>query len=172
MCFIFWYFAVFNLGEYRRHATSAYKSHEFFRPDNEEAMAIRIQCAYEALDDVCNWLENSGGEVAVRWVCELTVGIDFHAVSALLALTIFTSSEWFYSPVISVAMKWIHSFRRTDWNVMYAFALPIISYKTRRHLINLSRFSGGTNFLLPSIWDYLDRVDLELITVLHVVLQP
>ncbi|XP_065206589.1 6-phosphofructo-2-kinase/fructose-2,6-bisphosphatase isoform X2 [Planococcus citri] len=56
---------VFNLGEYRRHATSAYKSHEFFRPDNEEAMAIRIQCALEALTDVCSWLENGNGEVAV-----------------------------------------------------------------------------------------------------------
>jgi hypothetical protein len=55
---------VFNLGEYRRHATSAYKSHEFFRPDNKEAMAIRTQCAIDALQDVCTWLEN-GGEVAV-----------------------------------------------------------------------------------------------------------
>lgn len=55
---------VFNLGEYRRHATTAYKSHEFFRPDNLEAMAIRTQCAIDALDDVCTWLDN-GGEVAV-----------------------------------------------------------------------------------------------------------
>ncbi|CAH0555930.1 unnamed protein product [Brassicogethes aeneus] len=55
---------VFNLGEYRRHATTAYKNHEFFRPDNQEAMAIRAQCCIEALHDVCQWLEN-GGEVAV-----------------------------------------------------------------------------------------------------------
>jgi hypothetical protein len=58
---------VFNLGEYRRHATSAYKSHEFFRPDNKEAMAIRTQCAIDALQDVCTWLEN-GGEVAVSTI--------------------------------------------------------------------------------------------------------
>lgn len=56
---------VFNLGEYRRHATSAYKSHEFFRPDNEEAMAIRMQCAVEALNDACKWLQRADGEVAV-----------------------------------------------------------------------------------------------------------
>uniref|UniRef100_A0A8D8MWD1 6-phosphofructo-2-kinase/fructose-2,6-bisphosphatase 2 n=1 Tax=Culex pipiens TaxID=7175 RepID=A0A8D8MWD1_CULPI len=55
---------VFNLGEYRRHATDAYRSHEFFRPDNEKAMAIRQHCAEMALEDVCQWLEN-GGEVAV-----------------------------------------------------------------------------------------------------------
>ena len=30
---------VFNLGEYRRQATEAYKNHEFFKPDNAEAMA-------------------------------------------------------------------------------------------------------------------------------------
>lgn len=56
--------SVFNLGEYRRHKTTAYKNHEFFRPDNEEAMALRAQCAIEALQDVCQWL-NNGGEVAV-----------------------------------------------------------------------------------------------------------
>ncbi|KAF5298915.1 hypothetical protein FQR65_LT09568 [Abscondita terminalis] len=55
---------VFNLGEYRRHATTAYQSHEFFRQDNAEAMAIRNRCAVEALEDVGQWLEN-GGEVAV-----------------------------------------------------------------------------------------------------------
>ncbi|XP_063383665.1 6-phosphofructo-2-kinase/fructose-2,6-bisphosphatase isoform X3 [Cydia fagiglandana] len=55
---------VFNLGEYRRHATSAYTSHEFFRADNKEAMAIRQQCALDALKDVCEWLVK-GGEVAV-----------------------------------------------------------------------------------------------------------
>lgn len=57
---------VFNLGEYRRHATSAYKSHEFFRSDNEEAMTIRNKCAQQALDDACQWLlSESGGSVAV-----------------------------------------------------------------------------------------------------------
>ncbi|KAK9890617.1 hypothetical protein WA026_011980 [Henosepilachna vigintioctopunctata] len=56
---------MFNVGEYRRHATSDYRNHDFFRADNAEAMAIRNQCAEEALEDVCNWLENGGGEVAV-----------------------------------------------------------------------------------------------------------
>lgn len=32
---------VFNVGEYRRQATEAYKNHEFFNTDNKEAMAIR-----------------------------------------------------------------------------------------------------------------------------------
>lgn len=32
---------VFNVGEYRRNATKAYKNHDFFKPDNKEAMTIR-----------------------------------------------------------------------------------------------------------------------------------
>ncbi|GFY38196.1 hypothetical protein TNIN_235943 [Trichonephila inaurata madagascariensis] len=55
---------VFNVGEYRRLATEAYKSHDFFRPENTAAMAIRNKCALEALEDVCTWLTNEG-EVAV-----------------------------------------------------------------------------------------------------------
>ncbi|XP_050330137.1 6-phosphofructo-2-kinase/fructose-2,6-bisphosphatase 1 isoform X1 [Bactrocera neohumeralis] len=56
---------VFNLGEYRRCATTAYKSHEFFRADNEEAMAIRNRCANQALHDSCEWLLSGLGSVAV-----------------------------------------------------------------------------------------------------------
>ncbi|KAG9510690.1 hypothetical protein GZH46_00757, partial [Fragariocoptes setiger] len=56
---------VFNVGEYRRKATAAYKSHEFFRMDNQEAQAIREKCAKDALDDLCKWLQSSEGEVAV-----------------------------------------------------------------------------------------------------------
>ncbi|KAL7029317.1 hypothetical protein ACKWTF_006184 [Chironomus riparius] len=56
---------VFNLGEYRRNVTNAYRNHDFFRPDNETAMMIRTNCAKHALEDVVNWLENEGGEVAV-----------------------------------------------------------------------------------------------------------
>ena len=39
---------VFNVGEYRRKATEKYKSHEFFDPNNEEAMKIREKCAQDA----------------------------------------------------------------------------------------------------------------------------
>lgn len=56
---------VFNLGEYRRNVTTAYRNHDFFRPDNNAAMQIRTNCAKRALDDVVQWLETGGGEVAV-----------------------------------------------------------------------------------------------------------
>ncbi|KAI7694724.1 6-phosphofructo-2-kinase/fructose-2, 6-bisphosphatase [Sarcoptes scabiei] len=56
---------VFNVGEYRRQATKAYRSHDFFRPDNKDAQAIRSQCALTALKDMCVWLEDGNGELAV-----------------------------------------------------------------------------------------------------------
>lgn len=56
---------MFNLGEYRRLATTDYQNHDFFRPDNAQAMAIRAQCAELAMSEVCKWLESGEGEVAV-----------------------------------------------------------------------------------------------------------
>ncbi|XP_064796149.1 6-phosphofructo-2-kinase/fructose-2,6-bisphosphatase-like isoform X1 [Oncorhynchus masou masou] len=56
---------VFNVGQYRRDATQSYKSYEFFRPDNQEAMKIRKACAIAALKDVCAYFMQEQGQVAV-----------------------------------------------------------------------------------------------------------
>nr|XP_046908247.1 6-phosphofructo-2-kinase/fructose-2,6-bisphosphatase 1-like isoform X5 [Dermatophagoides farinae] len=56
---------VFNVGEYRRQATKLYRNHDFFRPDNKDAQVIRSQCALAALKDMCMWLEDGNGELAV-----------------------------------------------------------------------------------------------------------
>ncbi|TRY98610.1 hypothetical protein DNTS_005288 [Danionella cerebrum] len=56
---------VFNLGVYRREAVQSYKSYDFFRHDNEEAMKIRKQCAIVALQDVRVYLNEEGGQIAV-----------------------------------------------------------------------------------------------------------
>ncbi|XP_039222003.1 6-phosphofructo-2-kinase/fructose-2,6-bisphosphatase 1 isoform X3 [Crotalus tigris] len=56
---------VFNVGQYRREAVQTYKNYEFFRPDNEEAMQIRRQCALAALRDVQIYLSMEEGQVAV-----------------------------------------------------------------------------------------------------------
>ncbi|XP_036390280.1 6-phosphofructo-2-kinase/fructose-2,6-bisphosphatase 2-like isoform X1 [Megalops cyprinoides] len=56
---------VFNLGVYRREAVKAYKSYDFFRHDNKEAMKIRKQCALVALQDVKAYLKEEGGQIAV-----------------------------------------------------------------------------------------------------------
>nr|XP_060632432.1 6-phosphofructo-2-kinase/fructose-2,6-bisphosphatase 3 isoform X1 [Anolis sagrei ordinatus] len=56
---------VFNVGEYRREAVKHYSSYDFFRPDNEEAMKVRKQCALAALRDVKVYLSEEGGQIAV-----------------------------------------------------------------------------------------------------------
>ncbi|XP_072305267.1 6-phosphofructo-2-kinase/fructose-2,6-bisphosphatase 2-like isoform X1 [Eucyclogobius newberryi] len=56
---------VFNLGVYRREAVQSYKSYDFFRHDNKEAMQIRKQCALVALQDVKSYLSEEGGQIAV-----------------------------------------------------------------------------------------------------------
>ncbi|XP_069799081.1 6-phosphofructo-2-kinase/fructose-2,6-bisphosphatase 1 isoform X1 [Dendropsophus ebraccatus] len=56
---------VFNVGQYRREAVQTYKNYEFFRPDNQEAMKIRKQCALNALRDVNIFLTREEGQVAV-----------------------------------------------------------------------------------------------------------
>ncbi|KAM3878152.1 6-phosphofructo-2-kinase/fructose-2,6-bisphosphatase 4b [Diretmus argenteus] len=55
----------FNVGQYRRECVKIYKSFEFFRPDNEEGLKIRRQCALAALSDVRRYLSIEGGQVAV-----------------------------------------------------------------------------------------------------------
>uniref|UniRef100_A0A4W4E7K3 6-phosphofructo-2-kinase domain-containing protein n=1 Tax=Electrophorus electricus TaxID=8005 RepID=A0A4W4E7K3_ELEEL len=55
----------FNVGQYRRECVKIYKSFEFFRPDNEEGLKIRKQCASAALNDVRQYLTEEGGQVAV-----------------------------------------------------------------------------------------------------------
>ncbi|CAL8250616.1 unnamed protein product [Arctogadus glacialis] len=56
---------VFNLGVYRREAVKSYKSYDFFRHDNKEAMLIRKHCAQVALQDVKAYLNDEGGQIAV-----------------------------------------------------------------------------------------------------------
>ncbi|TTB85610.1 6-phosphofructo-2-kinase/fructose-2,6-bisphosphatase 4 [Bagarius yarrelli] len=58
----------FNVGQYRRECVKIYKSFEFFRPDNEEGLKIRKQCASAALNDVHQYLTGDGGQVAVFFV--------------------------------------------------------------------------------------------------------
>ncbi|XP_064155759.1 6-phosphofructo-2-kinase/fructose-2,6-bisphosphatase-like [Anguilla rostrata] len=57
--------SVFNLGQYRREAVQTYKTFEFFRSDNEEAMKIRNACAVTALKDICAYFTQEQGQVAV-----------------------------------------------------------------------------------------------------------
>ncbi|KAG9508662.1 6-phosphofructo-2-kinase/fructose-2,6-bisphosphatase 2 [Fragariocoptes setiger] len=57
---------IFNVGEYRRVATDAYKArHDFFSLDNHEAQQIRENCAKDALEDMCQWLRDGDGHIGI-----------------------------------------------------------------------------------------------------------
>lgn len=56
---------VFNLGVYRRSVVGADRKHDFFHPDNAEAIVIRRECALHALQDVAQWFSNFEGFVAI-----------------------------------------------------------------------------------------------------------
>lgn len=72
--------------------TTAYRNHDFFRQDNETAMMIRTNCAKHALEDVVNWLENEGGEVAVS--CNFMS--VFHFISFLHAVDLNSGLKVFH----------------------------------------------------------------------------
>ncbi|CAF3943832.1 unnamed protein product [Rotaria sp. Silwood2] len=64
---------VFNVGEYRRDAVNFYADKDFFNPDNVDAVAVRNQCAQQALEDMCNYLAHDG-EVAIFDATNTTCG--------------------------------------------------------------------------------------------------
>lgn len=56
---------VFNVGNYRRKNVGAQQSHNFFDPNNKDAIEQRMKCAREALQDVVEYLNVENGQVAV-----------------------------------------------------------------------------------------------------------
>ncbi|XP_030750065.1 6-phosphofructo-2-kinase/fructose-2,6-bisphosphatase-like [Sitophilus oryzae] len=57
--------AVYDISEYRRKHMKKYASHEMFRADNLPAWRIRQQSFREALEEACDWLDESGHHVAI-----------------------------------------------------------------------------------------------------------
>lgn len=55
----------FNVGEYRRKFFGQYKSHTFFRADNEEGLQQRNEGAQMAIEDVVKYFEQESGEIAL-----------------------------------------------------------------------------------------------------------
>jgi hypothetical protein len=56
---------VFNLGEYRRARVPLSQPASFFHPDNEEASAIRLQIALDAMEDMKVFYVREGGQIAI-----------------------------------------------------------------------------------------------------------
>ncbi|KAG8226670.1 hypothetical protein J437_LFUL005759 [Ladona fulva] len=65
LCWIGHSAKVFSVSDYRRKWTEQYDNHDFFCPNNEEAMELRKKCALEAMRDASNWIMSQHGEVAI-----------------------------------------------------------------------------------------------------------
>lgn len=65
LCWIGHSARVFSVSDYRRKWTEQYDNHDFFCPNNEEAMELRKKCALEAMRDAANWITSQNGEVAI-----------------------------------------------------------------------------------------------------------
>lgn len=57
--------AVFNVGNYRRATFGADVPASFFDPSNPEGVAARRKVALAALDDLQDWHQNRGGQIAI-----------------------------------------------------------------------------------------------------------
>lgn len=57
--------AVFNVGNYRRATFGADVPASFFDPSNPDGVAARRKVAMAALDDLQDWHENRGGQIAI-----------------------------------------------------------------------------------------------------------
>lgn len=55
---------VFNVGNYRRNRLGAHQTHDFFDPNNPAGASARRELAMEALDDMLDWLRDTG-DVAI-----------------------------------------------------------------------------------------------------------
>ncbi len=56
---------VFNVGNYRRERLGAQQPHDFFDPTNPDGLAGRRAMAEAAMDDLVNWFDVDGGQVAI-----------------------------------------------------------------------------------------------------------
>ncbi|KAI3383867.1 hypothetical protein SNEBB_003937 [Seison nebaliae] len=56
---------VFNVGEYRRKNCHGYMDKEFFNPSNAEGEQLRDRFAFDAFDDLINWLKTTKSQVAI-----------------------------------------------------------------------------------------------------------
>lgn len=65
-------YIVFNVGEYRRKAAGANKSHDFFRPDNMEAQKLRMYVEFMGILVVCNYYNNAGIVLRKLWMMSNT----------------------------------------------------------------------------------------------------
>ncbi|NWI32372.1 F262 bisphosphatase, partial [Sula dactylatra] len=183
---------VFNLGVYRREAVKSYKSYDFFRHDNKEAMEIRKRCALVALEDVKAYLLEECGQIAVRlfWAkrgftsqsCSRASG-DLIGIPNDLGQVFFVESvcddpEVIAANILEVKVSSPDYPERNRENVMDDFLKRIECYKVTyqpldpnaydKDLSFIKVINVGQRFLVNRVQDYIQSKIVYYLMNIHV----
>uniref|UniRef100_A0A665W3Y5 6-phosphofructo-2-kinase/fructose-2,6-bisphosphatase 2 n=1 Tax=Echeneis naucrates TaxID=173247 RepID=A0A665W3Y5_ECHNA len=177
---------VFNLGVYRREAVKAYKSYDFFRHDNKEAMEIRKNCALVALQDVKGYLNEEGGQIAVFDATNTTrerreLILNFakdNAYKLFFVESICDDPDVIATNILDVKVSSPDYPERDRESVMEDFLKRIECYKVTyqpldpdRHDKNLSFIqviNVGRRFLVNRVQDYIQSKIVYYLMNIHV----
>ncbi|KAG7221600.1 hypothetical protein INR49_017131 [Caranx melampygus] len=177
---------VFNLGVYRREAVKSYKSYDFFRHDNKEAMEIRKQCALVALQDVKAYLNEEGGQIAVFDATNTTrerrdLILNFakdNAYKVFFVESICDDPDVIATNILDVKVSSPDYPERNRESVMEDFLKRIECYKVTyqpldpdQHDKNLSFIqviNVGRRFLVNRVQDYIQSKIVYYLMNIHV----
>ncbi|XP_013990961.1 6-phosphofructo-2-kinase/fructose-2,6-bisphosphatase 2 [Salmo salar] len=177
---------VFNLGVYRREAVKAYKSYDFFRHDNEEAMEIRKQCALVALQDVKAYLTEEGGQIAVFDATNTTrerreLLLSFakeHAYKVFFVESLCDDPDVIAANIMDVKVSSPDYPERDRESVMEDFLKRIECYKVMyqpldpdehdKDLSFIQVINVGRSFLVNKVQDYIQSKIVYYLMNIHV----
>uniref|UniRef100_A0A8C7K811 6-phosphofructo-2-kinase domain-containing protein n=1 Tax=Oncorhynchus kisutch TaxID=8019 RepID=A0A8C7K811_ONCKI len=177
---------VFNVGQYRRDATQSYKSYEFFRPDNQEAMKIRKACAIAALKDVCAYFMQEQGQVAVFDATNTTIErreviLSFAKENGYKVF--FIESLCDDPEIIAENIKVCFCSRNlVDWVKEFNISLPVpplphlffsllplpFSLPSSRSLSYIKIFNVGSRYLVNRVQDHIQSRIVYYLMNIHV----
>ncbi|XP_074833719.1 6-phosphofructo-2-kinase/fructose-2,6-bisphosphatase 2 isoform X4 [Carettochelys insculpta] len=177
---------VFNLGVYRREAVRSYKSYDFFRHDNKEAMEIRKQCALVALEDVKTYVTEECGQIAVFDATNTTrerrdLILNFakeNAYKVFFVESVCDDPEVIAANILEVKVSSPDYPERNRENVMDDFLKRIECYKVTyqpldpdnydRDLSFIKVINVGQRFLVNRVRDYIQSKIVYYLMNIHV----
>ncbi|XP_038946271.1 6-phosphofructo-2-kinase/fructose-2,6-bisphosphatase 2 isoform X11 [Rattus norvegicus] len=177
---------VFNLGVYRREAVKSYKSYDFFRHDNEEAMKIRKQCALVALEDVKAYFTEESGQIAVFDATNTTrerrdMILNFakqNAFKVFFVESVCDDPDVIAANILEVKVSSPDYPERNRENVMEDFLKRIECYKVTyqpldpdnydKDLSFIKVMNVGQRFLVNRVQDYIQSKIVYYLMNIHV----
>ncbi|NXF96523.1 F262 bisphosphatase, partial [Eubucco bourcierii] len=175
---------VFNLGVYRREAVKSYKSYEFFRHDNKEAMEIRKRCALVALQDVKSYLLEECGQIrdsTAPWGGNsgaLTLNYVLPCPQVFFVESVCDDPEVIAANILEVKVSSPDYPERNRENVMDDFLKRIECYKVTyqpldpdvydKDLSFIKVINVGQRFLVNRVQDYIQSKIVYYLMNIHV----